>query len=91
MVGGDADVPPHFGTRESPLTAANLEEESRAGLEGCAGPQPWRAALLARLPPPSSTSALAEGLMEMSLEAMMWRMTFALCASDDRVCPSFDS
>ena len=40
VVGGDANVPPHFGTRESPIRAANLEEESRAGLEDALGRNP---------------------------------------------------
>ena len=87
VVGGDADVPPHFGTRESPLRAANLEEESGAGLEDALGRNPGVQRCSRVLPPPSSTSALAEGLMGMSPEAMTWRMTFATCASVDRGCP----
>ena len=34
------NVLPHFGTRESPIRAANLEEESRAGLEDALGRNP---------------------------------------------------
>ena len=40
VVGGDADVPRHLGTRESPLRAADPEEESRAGLEDALGRNP---------------------------------------------------